>query len=226
MKSKHVFVVTLFLAVIFPLTILLISEYSYFSDHPASSPSQDFSTALVDEAVKALQWGNIAFYAPALIQLEDSEIVELLISPRKSIQQLQLELNFKEGIEAARVKLSNRMKANLSGSGFNILNILPDEQAVLSDSTTSWKWEVTPIKAGTQHLNLSMSADINVAGRDAPIIIQTYRKSIEVSVSPVTRVSRLLNFLSSNWEWFWVAILFPVATFLWQKYRKNKPKHR
>jgi hypothetical protein len=155
------------------------------------------------------------------MQFEEPDVVELLLSPTKSIQQLQSELNRQEETESAKVQISNRMKANLSGQGFKVQALVPEEQAISSEATTQWKWEVTPVEEGSQNLYLSLSAVVTVAGRDAPIVIQTYSKDIEVAISPGQRVSK---FFGSNWQWLWAAILVPVVTFLWQRYRKKLSK--
>ena len=156
------------------------------------------STTVVDEIIRNLQWGNIVFNTPTVMQFGEPETVELLLSPTKPIQQLQSELERQGEIESARVQISNRMRANLSSQGLKVQALVPEEQAIGSEVTTQWKWEVTPVEEGSQKLYLSLSAVITISERDAPIVIQTYSKDIEVQISIGQRVSR---FLGTNWQW-------------------------
>lgn len=237
MKNKRI-ILGFIVGIVIVLSLWLISrsELSPLSSSPppdASSPppnafpppsaasSPPTSTVLVDDIIRDLQWGNIVFNAPTAIQFEGSEVVELLLSSTKPIRQLQSELDRRGETESAKIKISNRMKANLSGQGFNVQALFPEEQAIRSEATTRWKWEVTPVEEGSRNLYLSLSAIVTVAGRDAPFVVRTYSKDIEVAISTGQRASK---FFSSNWQWLWAAILVPVVTFLWQRYRKKVSK--
>jgi len=70
--------------------------------------------------VNSLEWGNIAFDAPKRMKIAEAKSIELLLSPKKSIQELQSSLNSSEKNDSARIRISNRMVANLSGTGFKI----------------------------------------------------------------------------------------------------------
>jgi hypothetical protein len=66
----------------------------------------------VDESVRQLDWGNIAFNAPASMRYAQPQIVELLLSPSLSVADLQAQLQQKVGVQSARAQISNRMKPN------------------------------------------------------------------------------------------------------------------
>lgn len=179
------------------------------------------SLGVVEEIVSNLEWGNIAFDTPKKMKFEEPKTIELLLSPTKSVQELQSSLKSREQTESARIQISNRMEADLSGLGFKIEALVPQEQAVYRGKTTQWKWEVTPTKDGGQNLYLTLSAIINVSNQKVPLVIRTFDKTIEVEVSVGQRIS---TFVAGNWQWLWASILVPLSPFLWKWYQKKRGK--
>ena len=115
------------------------------------------------------------------------------------------------------------MEAQLTGSGFAIEAQEPDLQAVTSQKSTRWTWKVTPTGHGPQTLHLTLSAHIDVAGRDAPLVVRTFDRDIQVNITIPQRVS---GFLQKNWQWLWAAIVVPIAGYLWKRGGKapGRPK--
>lgn len=191
------------------------------SPEPAASPSAESpSTAIsiVDKVVKSLEWGNVVFNLPTEIQFEEPEIVQLLLSPSKTVEELQAELNQQGELESAQVQVSNRMQATLYGQSFNVKSLVPEVQLVSSERTTEWRWEVTPTEYGEQSLHLALLAIVNISGQKEPYVIRTYNKTIEVKISPSQHVSK---FITKNWQWLWAAVLVPVVTFFWKWYQNK-----
>jgi hypothetical protein len=188
---------------------------------PNDSSTPPTSLGVVEEIVSNLEWGNIAFDTPKKIKFEEPKTIELLLSPTKSFQELQSSLKSHEQTESARIQISNRMEADLSGLGFKIEALVPQEQAVYRGKTTQWKWEVTPTKDGNQNLYLTLSAIINVSNQKVPLVVRTFDKTIKVEVSVSQRIS---TFVSSNWQWLWASILVPLSPLLWKWYQKKRGK--
>jgi hypothetical protein len=209
-----------------PPTTPPINTQTYPVPIPSSSlpPS---SVELVDQSLRELDWGNIAFNAPASMRYARPQAVELLLSPSLSVADLQAQLQQKVGAESTRVKISNRMEAQLTGSGFAIEAQEPDLQAVTSQQITRWTWKVTPTGHARQALHLTLSAHIDVSGRDAPLVVRTFDREIQVNITIPQRVS---GFIQKNWQWLWTAIVVPIAVYLWKRMRKAsrrpKPKRR
>ena len=191
--------------------------------NPRASPRASTSLSFVDDMLSNLEWGNIVFDTPKKIGFEEPKVIELLLSPTKSIQELQSSLKSSEETESARIRISNRMEANLSGTGFRIEAIVPQEQAVSRGETTQWKWEVTPTKDGGQTLYLTLSTIINVSGKEVPLVVRTFEKTIEVDISTGQRISA---FVDGNWQWLWATILVPLSPFLWNWYQKKRGKEQ
>ncbi|MPY88574.1 MAG: hypothetical protein GEU99_11675 [Luteitalea sp.] len=208
-------------------TAALCGACGYESSEPtAPEPAPRPSTAVtaVDDVARELDWGNITFNAPSAMRYQQPETVELLLSPSLPIAQLQSQLEQQAGAESAKVKISNRMEATLTGTGFAIQAQAPDLQAISSEGTSRWRWEVTPTSHGSQRLSLVLSAHIDVAGRDAPLVIETFNRRIEVDITVRQRVS---SFVQNNWQWLWTALLVPIAGYLgtrWKR-RRAQPKH-
>jgi hypothetical protein len=123
----------------------------------ATPPLPPGSVELVDQIVRQLDWGNIAFNAPVSMRYARPQTVELLLSPSLSVADLPAQLQQKVGAESARAQISNRMEAQLTGSGFAIEAHMPDLQAVTSQQSTRWTWKVTPTGHGPQTLHLALS---------------------------------------------------------------------
>jgi hypothetical protein len=189
---------------------------------PFSLPKQSAGTPpssveLVDEILRNLSWGNIAFNVPTEMRYAEPHFVELLLSPSLSAADLQAQLEQKAGAESAHIQVSNRMEAKLTGLGFKIEALQPDLQAVTSQQTTRWKWEVTPTEHGSRTLNLALSALIDVDGRDTPFVVQTFGREIRVYITIPQRVS---GFIQKNWQWLWAVIVVPIAGYLWRRRKK------
>ena len=185
------------------------------------TPSMGLSSVgLADQSVRELDWGNIAFNAPASMRYAQPQVVELLLSPSLSVADLQAQLQQKVGAESVPAQISNRMEAQLTGSGFAIEAQMPDLQAVTSQPITRWTWKVIPTGHGPQTLHLTLSAHIDVAGRDAPLVVRTFDREIRVNITIPQRVS---GFIQKNWQWLWVAIVVPIAGYLLKHRRKAPP---
>ena len=177
-------------------------------------PPVPTSISLIDRILETMEWGNIAFNAPATMKLEDTARIQLLLGLKNSIEQLSQMVEAEGAKEGARVKVSNYMEARLSGSGFQITAITPEVQAITSSDVTEWKWEVEAVRPRSQHLHLTLSAIFNVEGTSATRTIRTFDKTIEVTVTWPQRIS---SFLANNWQWLWATLLVPVAGWLWKR---------
>lgn len=180
---------------------------------------------LVDQILESLDWGNIAFNLPLSMGLQETTLIELLVGLRQPMKELSYELEQKmppdEQIEikGARIRVSNRMEARLTGTGFQITEITPEMQAVGAREVTEWKWQVKAILPGMQSLHLTLAAILSIDGNETPRAIRTFDKKIEVKVSWSRKVSM---FVSKNWQWIWAAILLPFVGWTWRRWRKSK----
>lgn len=187
------------------------------SPPPAPTQPRDSSVADIDEIVKRLDWGNIAFNTPSTMQYAEAAEVVLLLSPNLSPTELEAQLQHLGGTVTATIRISERMEAHLTGPGFAIEAITTELQAIPGSSPTRWAWAVTPTETGTLKLHLTLNAHITVAGLDTPLQITTFYRDIKVEVPFVRRVGK---FGRENWQWLWATLLVPVMGYWWRR-RKN-----
>lgn len=176
--------------------------------------SKTSSLFLVDRIVQSMKSGAIAFNAPQTIRLRETADIQLLLSMEKTVDQLIRSLEAPGQKEGARVLISSRMQARLTGSEFQITAITPEEQAITSKGETEWKWEVKPLTAGDHNLHLTLSALFDVDGKATQRSVQTFDKTIKVKVTPG---QLLIDFVHDNWQWLWAAILVPSLALIFKR---------
>lgn len=161
---------------------------------------------------------NIAFNAPQTLNLSDTTQIQLLLSLKKSVEELKREVTSAGSVEGASVKVANRMEARLSGPNFQITAITDEEQAIGANDTVEWKWEIKPLATGRQNLHLTLTAIFKVDGAITRRSIRTFDNTIQVEV---TGRQMVLDFIKKNWQWLWAAVLVPLGGWLWKR-RKSK----
>jgi hypothetical protein len=119
--------------------------------------------------------------------------------------------------ETKTILISDLMKCSLIGHHFIIEPLHSEEQVVLSDLPTSWKWTVTPLKKGTHELTLIASRKIKLRDetgfRDEP----AYIRYVSVKISPVRETAL---FVANNWQWLVGTIV--GSGIIWQILKKGK----
>jgi hypothetical protein len=175
----------------------------------------------VDQILEKLTFGNVAFNAPKTMNLRETAVIQLMLGLETPIDDLKQMIEAAGEKEGARIQVSDRMEARLSGPNFAITAITPEVQAVSRNNITEWKWEVKPASNGRQNLHLTLSALLNVDGESTPRVIRTFDQVIQVEVRWSQRVG---VFFENNWQWLWAAILVPIAGWLWRR-KKKKRRH-
>ena len=173
----------------------------------------------VDKALKSLVLGNIAFNAPEEIQWNNTAVIELLLSLSFSVDELKDKIHEAGEREGAKIRVADKMSAVLMSSGFEIIKLTPETQAISFEEITDWKWEITPIKPGEQTLYLTISAILFVNGERTPRKIESYRKKIYIKV---TFIQKLGFFIKDKWDWLWGVILVPLIIWIWRKWKGKK----
>ncbi len=187
----------------------------------AEEPSVGASSGpSVDDILKNLDFGNIAFNVPGSIDLNDSADIELLLALSTPIETLQKQLQDAGDKQGAHIQVSDRMEAHLSGANFTISPVTSEDQAVTRSGTTRWEWEIKPSSEGEQQLHLTLSALIQVDGQSTPRSIRTFDKEIRVYVSGS---QKFVSFFQNNWQWLWATLFVPLAAWFWKRRKQSKP---
>jgi hypothetical protein len=152
----------------------------------------------VDEILASLSTGSIAFNAPEKMKLGDTTTIQLLLSPRETIDQLRQKLDAAGKKLGGAVLVADVMQATLYGRGFDVHPLAPERQAVSESAQTEWRWDITAKEPGEQELRLTISVVITVKGHEAPRVLDVYHRTIDVQVTVISQIGRLL---ASNWQW-------------------------
>lgn len=178
--------------------------------------------AAEDANFPEFQMGNLVFNAPDTMKYGESQGIQLLLSPKLTVVELETMVEEAGVLRQRRVRISRVMEANLSGNGFKIDPVTAALQIVNPEGATEWRWEVTALEAGTRRLYLTLNAILEVDGRERPHVIQTLHEVIQVQITWEQRVS---GFVAENWKWLWTTIFVPLIGWLWER-RKQRGKEK
>ena len=174
----------------------------------------------VDQALAGLEPANIAFNTPTELRLDEQEAVRLLVSRDETIEELQEQIDDAVGeIEGATIKVSDVMIASLTGLDFDIERTSDARQPVLSTGATMWGWSVEPTESGTRSLHLTLTALLDVNGKEETFTVKTFDRTWTVVVPWPDRVT---GFAGENWQWLWTAIFLPLAAIVWRRLRMRQ----
>ena len=217
--KNFIFVVIWIIFVYLALTYLGCQPTGY---RPPPETTEGYPPSLknVDKVLESLELGSIAFNTPKEIQWNNTAVIELLLSPSFSVDELKDKIQEAGEREGAEIKIANQMGAVLKSSGFEIIELHDDKiQAISFEEITDWKWQITPIKRGEQTLYLTISAILFVNGERTPRKIESYREKIYIKV---TFMQLLSFFIKDKWNWLWSVILVPLIIWIWKKWKSKK----
>jgi len=190
----------------------IIVEKAYPKIMEIGTPPKN-SIAENDLIWSRLMDANITYNHPEKMNIEDDPVtIQLVLSLKKSIEELSEIIKAPGKIEGEQIKTSGEMEARLSGPGFQITAITNEKQLILSEDFTEWKWMVKPISTGTQRLHLTLTAKLNSSSKSRTV--RTFDKTILVEVTFFQKASM---FIEGNWQWIWAALIIPIATWFWKK---------
>lgn len=170
----------------------------------------------IDKALAALEPANIAFNTPTELHLDEPEAVRLLVSREQTIEELQAQIDAAGDKESANITVSDVMVANLTGLDFDIERTSDARQPVASTGVTMWGWSVEPTESGTRSLHLTLTALLDVDGKEETYTVKTFDRTWTVVVPWPDRVT---GFAGENWQWLWTAIFLPLAAIVWRRLR-------
>jgi hypothetical protein len=177
-----------------------------------SSESPHSHELTVDVLLASMSTAPIAFNVPKAMQLEDTAEVKLILGPGHDLKELIATLN--KDAEGANIRITDRMEAHLSGTGFKIIPVTPELQAVSRADLTSWQWDVKATEKGHHLLHLTLTAVFDLGGSLTPRAMKTFDRTIEVNV---TVGKRIADFGHDNWQWLWATLLVPVGGWFLKK---------
>lgn len=189
---------------------------------PSNPASAGFTS--IDNILQNSVTGHIAYNAPTALQLDQTVDIQLLLSPSASADDLKKQIVEAGQVTAAELQITPLMKAELISDDPQAFGIHAfqdkQEQVILSDSPTQWRWSITADKPGDQVLVLTLFRQIQYNGQTYWRMVETYKNTIHVTVSPK---QQLLQF---DWKWLagilLTAILIPAFWRLIDRGKKRK----
>ena len=115
---------------------------------PSPTPPPDpFKT--IDSQMQSAMSGSIAHNAPSSMHLEDTVVIQVLVSPSISPEELQSRITESGPVVTAGLTITPKMKAELipaDPDAFHIQAVHDNAvQLLTSTEPTEWKWLVTAI---------------------------------------------------------------------------------
>ena len=182
----------------------------------SSTALEDNKFAEVDQILANLPDGNIAFNSPETMNLEETAMIQLILSMQKTVEELKEAVTAAGKKQGAIIKVSRLMEARLSGVNFQIAAISPEEQRISSELPTVWKWDVKPTSKGSHQLHLTL----NLMFENGPKrFLRSFDKIIKVEVPPGQQIG---GFVENNWKWLWTVIFVPLAGWGWRRYKTKE----
>ena len=86
-------------------------------------------------------------------------------------------------IEEGTARVSKKVEARLSGSGFAIKAMTPEQQTISPLTENTWRWQVTPLTAGNQELTF----DIYAIDDGPAVPLRTFHNTVTVQVTGLNR---------------------------------------
>lgn len=86
-------------------------------------------------------------------------------------------------IEEGTAQVSKTVEARLSGSGFAIKAMTPEQQTISPLTENTWRWSVTPLTAGNQELTF----DIYAIDDGPAVPLRTFHNTVTVQVTGLNR---------------------------------------
>jgi hypothetical protein len=177
----------------------------------AGDAGEGAAVRAVDSAVAQLAQIPFDFNPPVEMTLGEPIQVQFAPGTEQALRALERALGG-GGPGEAPVAAARQLEAQLSGANFRITALTPKEMTLASAGHTSWQWQLQPTLAGTQALQLTLSAEFLVDGAPAHRAVRTIHTVIVVKVASVPRTSELL---SDYWRWLLALLLVPVAGLIW-----------
>ena len=160
-----------------------------------------------------LHRANVAFNAPKTVRLNETKVIELVLSDDESVRALKRRLEAQGRHVGAQIRASAVMEATLTGTAFKIEDITPTQQATTA-RVTRWKWEIEPTKTGKRLLHLTVTALVAVNGTDRRQAVRTFERILEVESVPVSTPAKVAGWFGDNWQWIFTTMLIPVGAWM------------
>lgn len=176
------------------------------------------SASKTDKVTSQLYTSSIAFTAPEKANIKEDITIQLLIDPSKELKDLERSLTEAGKKTSAQIRISQIMVATLTAPDFEVQKVTPEEQAVARTDRTEWLWTLTPKSTGRNEIKLSITAVVNLDGKDYKYHIKTYEKIIVIEIKAQQQIA---EWLAAYWQWMFTTLILPFGMWIYKRYNKE-----
>lgn len=173
-------------------------KWSGVAEQPHAGAPLDSALTAAADPLQSLDFANIALKAPPSMNLNETATIELFLGWRTTVDELQGKVAGTGAAEFARIRVSERMEARLSGANFAVVAMSPEEQEMAGENIAAWKWQVQSQNKGRHSLHLTLSALHEADDPATRQVIRTFDKELEVEVGSG---QPLWSFVEHNVQW-------------------------
>jgi hypothetical protein len=182
----------------------------------------------VNLSINAVGVGQLLLTSPTKMDLGDSNIVRLSITPDSTLVNLSSVSIPTQNSDVLpppfrfndRIDIYPVMQAELSGAGFEIAPDVQSQKVILSDKPTEWVWSIKPKDEGTHLISVRISIPVNIDG--AENVLDTTIKNIPTVINVTKSLQRRIDDMSP----FVVPALIGLIGVLVGAYINSQLKHR
>lgn len=184
--------------------------------------------AVLKAAREALTPGGLVHSVPREMKHDHVYTVEAVIAKTEDTQALAKSLSAPETAKGSLLAVGPLMTVTLSADPavFAITGVITGEQPVMTQQVSRWRWDVRPLRTGTQTLTLVASVDFFVPGQGTKTwALVTHREDVDISVGGWAVMA---GFVNENWKYIGGSILAPAFAWVgrqwWKKRKRRKAK--
>lgn len=173
----------------------------------------------LEEAVSHLKVGGLAYSFPEKMKTGQREdVVASIGSDKVPTAVLKKQIPTEEGqeVKTEQTPITPKMKMTLTSADFDITQQSSDEQMVVGNTPTTWRWTIAPKHSGKLHLHLAAIIELEDLKQD----FTTVDRDVAVQVDPMDAAEK---FVQNNWQWMLsgtggVAVIGAV----WKLFKRKK----
>jgi len=127
--------------------------------------------------------GQVLYNPPLTMLVDDTERIEVRIAPADYAGNIRTGLVGRGIPQVEKIEISAVMRVRLRGGAFKVEPSSGEAQAILPGRMAQWSFDVTPIKAGRQTLELEVSYLVKAGDNSYPSTLPPFRREIDVDVT-------------------------------------------
>lgn len=171
-----------------------------------------------NEVERQLTTASLAFNVPESANIKDEFTVQLLVNQVLTPKELSKELRPSNRTVETKIKVSKILVAKITGPGFDITPVTPEEQALAGRESTEWLWRLKAKTPGEHTINVSVVAVVEVDGKKmAERHIKTFDHQITITIKTGQAIE---DWLKKYWQWLVSTLLLPLVVWGWKTWKK------